>query len=171
MTRDIPTAGTLARLVGGGLLLAGAWVVDLSWWDVGAAVVLYPLLAVAGAAVAARQVPALRRHLGDQRREGSPARSWSAAAAWTSVGVGAFVLVTGTVLTFLTPLDGGSLYLFFGGSMVLAAVMGYGGCEVLALPNLLLGRRDEVWCLLYSPLDRAVDPREHSHPADEPGRG
>lgn len=170
MTRDIGTVGTLARLLGGGLLLAGAWLVDLTWWDAAAAVVLYPLLAVAGAAVAARLAPELRRDPGDPPREraGVPARS--STAAWASFGVGAFVVVTGTVLTFLTVLDGGSLYLFFGCSMVLAAVMGYGGCEVLALPNLLLGRRDEVWCLLYSPLDRAAA-RPHGHAADRPPPG
>lgn len=43
--------------------------------------------------------------------------------------------------------------LFFGSSMLLAAVRGYAGCEVLAIPNWLLGRDDQVGCLLFGPLD------------------
>jgi hypothetical protein len=43
---------------------------------------------------------------------------------------------------------------FYGGSMLLAAVRGYGGCEVLAISNWLLRREDEVGCLVVSRLDR-----------------
>ena len=42
---------------------------------------------------------------------------------------------------------------FYGASMLLAAVRGYGGCEVLAVSNWLLGRDDQVGCLIFSPLD------------------
>ena len=42
---------------------------------------------------------------------------------------------------------------FYGASMLLAALWGYGGCEVLAISNRLLGREDEVGCLLFSPID------------------
>jgi len=38
--------------------------------------------------------------------------------------------------------------------IVLLAGLGYAGCEVLAIPNLLLRRGDTLWCLLYSPMDR-----------------
>jgi hypothetical protein len=34
-----------------------------------------------------------------------------------------------------------ALLLFFGVSLVVGGVMAYSGCEVLALPNLLLGKR------------------------------
>jgi len=37
--------------------------------------------------------------------------------------------------------------------MLLAAVRGYGGGEVLAVSNWLLGRDDQVGCLIFSPLD------------------
>jgi hypothetical protein len=47
--------------------------------------------------------------------------------------------------------------LFFGASMLLASALGYDGCEMLALPNMVLGRRDAIWCPLYTPLDRADD--------------
>jgi hypothetical protein len=37
--------------------------------------------------------------------------------------------------------------------MLVAAVRGQGGCEVVAPPNLLFGREDRVSCVLYGPLD------------------
>jgi hypothetical protein len=43
--------------------------------------------------------------------------------------------------------------LFYGASMLLAAVRGYGGCEVLAVPNWLLRRDDQVGCVLFAPVD------------------
>ena len=61
--------------------------------------------------------------------------------------------------------------LFYGASMLLAALRGYAGCEVLAVSNWLLRRDDQAGCLLFSPLDdwerrlgaaRAAPPR---HPA------
>lgn len=42
---------------------------------------------------------------------------------------------------------------FLGGSMLLAGVRGYGGCESLAVSNWLLRRDDQVGCLLLSPID------------------
>ena len=43
--------------------------------------------------------------------------------------------------------------LFFGVSLLLAGVRGYAGCEILALSNLLSGRRDELACAILSPVD------------------
>lgn len=45
--------------------------------------------------------------------------------------------------------------IFYGASMVLAAVRGYAGCEVLAASNWLLRRDDQVGCLLFAPIDHA----------------
>ena len=42
---------------------------------------------------------------------------------------------------------------FYGLSMLLAAARGYAGCEVLAVSNWLLGRDDQVGCLLFAPVD------------------
>jgi hypothetical protein len=44
--------------------------------------------------------------------------------------------------------------LFYGTSMLLAALRGYGGCEVLAVPNWLLRRDDQVGCVVFSPIDQ-----------------
>ena len=45
-------------------------------------------------------------------------------------------------------------FLFYGASMLLAAIRGYGGCEVLAVSNWLLRRDDQVGCLVLSPIDQ-----------------
>ncbi|MGH2403723.1 MAG: hypothetical protein ACRDGN_04585 [bacterium] len=43
--------------------------------------------------------------------------------------------------------------IFYGTSMLLAALRGYAGCEVLALSNWILRRDDHVGCLLFAPID------------------
>lgn len=45
--------------------------------------------------------------------------------------------------------------LFYGTTMLVAALRGYAGCEVLAISNWVLGRDDQVGCLLFEPVDRA----------------
>lgn len=42
---------------------------------------------------------------------------------------------------------------FYGGSMLVAAVRGYAGCEVLAVSNWLLRRNDQVGCAPFWPVD------------------
>lgn len=46
-----------------------------------------------------------------------------------------------------------AVLLFYGGSMLLEAALGYAGCEVLALSNWLLRRQDELGCVLFAPVD------------------
>lgn len=47
----------------------------------------------------------------------------------------------------------GAALVFYGASMLLAAIRGYGGCEVLAVSNWLLRRDDQIGCLVLSPID------------------
>ena len=47
----------------------------------------------------------------------------------------------------------GGAEVFYGASMLLAAVKGYAGCEVFAVTNWLLGRNDQAGCLIFSPID------------------
>ncbi len=42
---------------------------------------------------------------------------------------------------------------FDGASMLLAALRGYSGCEMTAISNWILGRDDQVGCLVLSPVD------------------
>jgi len=152
--RAIGPVGTAIR-IGVGVMLAGAAIAfdypsrGISWWDVAAVLVALPLTAVGAATAlntAYRRWPALARHT---------RTPWSAAQSGAAVIVIAVVVVAGTVLSFLTPVDRIALFLFFGLSMVLAALRGYDGCEILALPNIMLRRADAIWCPLYSPIDSA----------------
>jgi hypothetical protein len=43
--------------------------------------------------------------------------------------------------------------IFYGASLLLAAARGYAGCEVLAVPNWLLRRDDQVGCVVFAPVD------------------
>ena len=47
----------------------------------------------------------------------------------------------------------GAAFLFYGASMLLAAVRGYAGCEVLAVSNWVLRLDDQVGCMVLSPID------------------
>ncbi len=48
----------------------------------------------------------------------------------------------------------GPFIVFFGLAMLLAGLFRYGGCEVMAIPNLILRRNYVAFCLLFSPIDR-----------------
>ena len=47
-----------------------------------------------------------------------------------------------------------SFTVFYGVAMLLAGLFRYGGCEVMAIPNLILRRNYIAFCLLFSPIDR-----------------
>lgn len=66
-----------------------------------------------------------------------------------------FLLLYGTTW-YAEPIDlfSDAALLFFGGSMLLAAIRGYAGCEVLAISNWLLRRDDQAGCILFDPIDR-----------------
>ena len=73
---------------------------------------------------------------------------------------------------YLTPdyapalaVTGDAALVFYGASMLLAALRGYAGCEVLAVSTWLLGRDDQVGCLLLWPIDHAERRRTHAGPA------
>jgi hypothetical protein len=145
--REIGWAGTLSRVAGGavavGLPIATH---PFGWREAVAAFVALPLLAVitaAGLTAAFGKVaPKLleRQHLICSAPGCLLIALMVAAAAGLDVLIGA----NGNV----------SLWVWLGSGMLLAAARGYGGCEVLAIPNLLTGRRDRIGCLLYTPIDR-----------------
>jgi hypothetical protein len=66
------------------------------------------------------------------------------------------------IALFLTPwyapplaFTSGAVMIFVGASMLLAAIRGYGGCELLAVSNWALRRDDQLGCLVLSPIDAA----------------
>ena len=48
-----------------------------------------------------------------------------------------------------------AVLLFYGVSMLIAAIRGYAGCESLAISNWILKRDDQLGCLFFSPIDFA----------------
>jgi hypothetical protein len=55
--------------------------------------------------------------------------------------------------------------IFYGTSMLLAALRGYAGCEVLAMSNWLLRRDDQIGCAVFWPVDyleRRKTPKKES---------
>lgn len=156
--REIGPIGTASRVVGG--LIAIAVPIALSgigWWDVGAALVALPVITLA---VSALVTAGYERYAPE-----SLARRHSVCSGPACVLVAAVVGVA-IALTIATPVDEVAIWSFFGASMLVAALRGYAGCEVLAIPNSITGRRDQIGCVLYTPIDAA----EARSKAGRPGR-
>lgn len=131
-TGSIGPAGVAARaIVGLGLVALEVLWRDPKWWD--------PLVAVgmAAAVTAFMTIRAARRP-----------------APLDATGRLAHALnVVLAVPLLLLPLTSGGALLFYGGSMLLAAARRNCGCEVTVIPNAILGRRDELGCALFAPVD------------------
>jgi hypothetical protein len=145
VSREIGPIGTAARAIAGAAAIAYAVVAHaLGAWDVAAGLIAFPIVAsLLHAAVAAGY---------DRVAMG---RYWSRSArTWVvSVAVLALVLAIGIALTFVTPIDGGSIFLFFGASLLIVAARGDAGCEVLAIVNAISGHRDRTGCVAFAPVD------------------
>ena len=135
--RAVGPLGTTARVVVGGVLLG-----SVTWghlargfrpaaWLLG--LVGFPALVLAAQWLRARRTPAPLRATGPVAH--------------------ALNLAVFLALYLLEPTSDATL-VFYGASMLLAAAAGYAGCEVLAVPNWLLGRDDQVGCAVFGPLDR-----------------
>ncbi len=69
--------------------------------------------------------------------------------------VGALLAVTPVLLVFLMggpPVRHG-VVLFLGVSLLFTGIRGDGGCEVMTLPGMILGKRTHLVCIVLSPLD------------------
>lgn len=73
-----------------------------------------------------------------------------------------------SLILFFIPLTQVAMLLFYGLSLLLAAIRGYAGCEVLAISNWLLRRDDQVGCVVFSPVD-AVETRLAGKATTKPG--
>jgi hypothetical protein len=135
--RGIGPAGTAARVIVGGLLLGSvaqghvARGFHLSSWVLG--LVGFPVLLLAGQWLRARRTPTQLRATGP-------------------VGH-AFNLALFLAL-YLVESTSDAALIFYGASMLLAALRGYAGCEVLAVSNWLLRRDDQVGCAVFWPIDQ-----------------
>ena len=145
--REIGPIGTVSRVIGG--LVAIGLPIALSgigWWDVGAALVVLPAIATAGAALV---TAAYERY--------SPESLLNRHSICSGPGCVLTITIVAIAFTLsaLTPISEVAFWVWLGASMLLAAVRGYGGCEVLAFPNAITGRRDRIGCILYTPIDVA----------------
>ena len=131
--RQIGVIGTLARVV------VGLGLLYLPWWDYG--LQLHDvLLGLVGfpAVVLLWQWLRLRRTTASLRATGV---------------VGHLVCCGIAAVLLLTPATADAADLFYGTSLLLAALRGYAGCEVLAVSNWLLRRDDQVGCPVFLPID------------------
>ena len=141
--RLIGPIGTAARVaVGVAAIVLAGYRGDVTWWDVLAAAAGFPL--VAAIALAALRGPRTRFFTAATARGGNA--RYVASVVVVAIAVG---------LTFVTPADEPAVWLWIGASLLLAAARGDAGCEVLAVANLLTGRRESVGCILFTPIDAA----------------
>jgi hypothetical protein len=135
--RGIGPAGTAARVIVGGLLLGSvaqghvARGFHLSSWVLG--LVGFPVLLLAGQWLRARRTPTQLRATGP---------------------VGHALNLAAFLALYLLEFTSDAALIFYGASMLLAALRGYAGCEVLAVSNWLLRRDDQVGCAVFWPVDQ-----------------
>jgi hypothetical protein len=149
--RHIGPVGTASRVVLGGFFLGSVLAGEVAHHREPAAwllaLVVFPALLLATQWLRARRFPARLRATGP---------------AGHAVNCALFVALYATrwyapPLAFISD----AVLIFYGGSMLLAAIRGYAGCEVLAVSNWLLRRDDQVGCVIFSPLDCAERHRRH----------
>jgi hypothetical protein len=151
MGREIGPIGTASRVVAGAAAITLPVALEgVGWWDV-AALFAAPLVATAAARPIAFAF-------------GGGARG--APTACVLIGVlfaAAFVVGEGT------PAHGDVVFWgFVGASMLFGAIRGDAGCELLAFPNAITGRRDRIGCILFTPID-AAEVRRSARPAVRQG--
>ena len=135
--RSIGPWGTAARLCLGAALIVAAFAVSQG----GAIELRELLLGLIGLPAAA-----LSTMWALSRWRAEPLRATGASGYVLNIGIG-------TALLAAPPTRDAAL-LFYGGSLLLAAARGYAGCEILAVPNALLRRDDELACPALSPVDQ-----------------
>jgi hypothetical protein len=144
-SRRIGAIGTTARVVVGLALLAYIAVFEQAGWKLVLLSWLLGLLGMTGVAVAVQWWRARR----------TPTRLDLTGLRGYAVDV-AFFLVIFLPQWFIP--RGYVLWaagvIFIGASMLVAAVRGYAGCELMAASNWLLRRDDQVGCIVFTGVDR-----------------
>jgi hypothetical protein len=151
--REIGPLGTASRMVVGCAAIAVPIAIGgIGWREAALALVGFPLVGV----VAALAVTSGYRRWAPR----ALARGRQVCSGPTCV-MTVLLLAVAFALDALTPIDGDvAFWVWIGASMLLAAVRGYAGCELLAFPNALTGRRDQLGCMLFGPIDAAEAARQ-----------
>lgn len=129
--RQIRFWGSLARLVVGTAMIAGAAFTGADRLDVLIGLAVFPVAEVV--------LLALRGS------KAAPLRLFGTTGHCLNWGIG-------IVLFNFVPQ---AALLFYGASIMLALVRGYAGCEIFAISNLLRNRDDQIVCPVFSPIDHA----------------
>jgi hypothetical protein len=146
----IGPVGVAARVAVGLTLIAleFAWR-DPKWQDAPLGLVVLPALVVVTALLWSRRSSRPLRAIGPVGH---------------SINAAVFI-----ALAFV-PATAGAAFLFYGGSMLIAAARRDGGCEVTAISNALLRRDDAVGCMLFAPVDLAERALWHAPARDDRAR-
>jgi hypothetical protein len=138
--RGIGPVGTTLRVaVGLGLLYLaiganGLSLVGVTWYDPVIGFVALPATTIVLGLAARRYAPKPVRFDG-------------------TLGVALNLVVI--VVLVSNPYTVGGATLFYGTALLVAAWRGQAGCEATVLPNVILGRDDEIGCPTFSPIDLA----------------
>jgi hypothetical protein len=145
--RALGPIGTAARAIAGTVLvLVPIASHGLARWDTFAALIVLPALSVALDRLLAAGVTRLAEVTG--RHASDVTRTWT-----VHLSALVAILASATALTYVTPIDAGAIWLFFGVSLVVAAVRGDAGCEAVAIPNAISGRRERTGCVAFRLVD------------------
>jgi hypothetical protein len=160
--RQIGPLGTATRVAGGLLAIAAPLALgEIGLWELGAALLALPLIATAAAVL----VAAWYRRFAPDSLARKPAICSGPGCTLTVI-----VVAIAFALSSLTPVSMAAFWLWIGASLLLAAARGYGGCELLAFPNALTGRREQIGCIIYTPIDAAEAGRARARrPSGSPG--
>ena len=142
--RAIGPIGTAARLVAGLLLVGNVAYGQLVTQHVRPATWALGLLGFP-ALILAWHIWRIRRH---------PARFSSTSPL--SYALGALLFLALYLTWWYAPalsVTSDAALIFFGGTMVLTALRGYAGCEMLTPSNWLLRRNDQIACAVFAPFD------------------
>ena len=149
--------GAAARAIAGIALIAVPIASEgLAAWDALGALVVLPAVAVALDRVLGVGIARLAEATGRVRSDAT--RTWT--LHLSALGL---IVAIATALTFVTPIDAGAIWLFFGVSLVVVAVRGDAGCEALAIPNAIHGRRERSGCIAFAPVDSLEAARAPRH--------
>jgi hypothetical protein len=95
------------------------------------------------------------------RRDAAPLRAVGPVAHVVNVAVFLALYLTTWYAPSVDVISDAAL-LFYGASMLVTAVRGYAGCEVLAVSNWLLRRDDQIGCAVFWPID-TLEVRRTAH--------
>ena len=148
--RQIGPVGTVVRIVLGSLLLL--------WGALGGRIVL-----VNGLASLRPDLPALAAGLVAfpliflvalwARSLRDPGPLSATGPRETALNWALIVVLTSTQAIAPISFIGFGVFVFYGATMLLAAALGYAGCEVSAVSNWLLRRQDQIGCPVLTPID------------------